>query len=225
MAESLIVGADKGIGKAIVLQLAARGDQVLAACLGSPDYDAPGVTMIPQIDVTSDDAVRALADDLKARGAAIDVMIHVAGVLGLDELGRIDYADVRRQFEINAMGPLRTVEAVRPFFVTGAKLGIITSRVGSLADNGSGGMYAYRASKCAANMIGLNLHHDLGSEGVSVLLLHPGMVATDLTKDIPGDFDYITPEEAAAGLIRNMDELTPETAGRFRHANGDYLPW
>ncbi len=225
MAQTLIVGADKGIGKAIVLQLAARGEAVLAACLGAADYDAPGLTIVPNIDVTSDAAVRALADDLKARGAAIDVMIHVAGVLGLDELGHIDYEDVRRQFEINAVGPLRTVEAVRPYLTKGAKLGIITSRVGSLADNGSGGMYAYRASKCAANMIGLNLHHDLAPCGISVLLLHPGMVATDLTKDIPGDFDYITPEEAAAGLIRNMDELTPETAGRFRHANGDYLPW
>ena len=98
-------------------------------------------------------------------------------------------------------------------------------RISLRVDNGSGGMYAYRVSKCAANMIGLNLHHDLAPDGISVLLLHPGMVATDLTKDIPGDFDYITPEEAAAGLIRNMDELTPETAGRFRHANGDYLPW
>ncbi|MGH3089377.1 MAG: SDR family NAD(P)-dependent oxidoreductase, partial [Rubrobacteraceae bacterium] len=99
------------------------------------------------------------------------------------------------------------------------------SRVGSLADNGSGKMYAYRMSKAAANMCGLNLHHELHPRGISVVMLHPGMVATDLTKDYPGDFDYIQPSEAASGLIRNLDELTLETSGRFRHANGEYLPW
>ena len=101
----------------------------------------------------------------------------------------------------------------------------MTSRVGSLTDNESGGMYAYRVSKCGANMVGLNLHHDLKKKGHSVLLLHPGMVATDLTKDIRGELEWDTPENAAAGLIRNMDELTPETSGQFRHANGDFLPW
>ena len=101
----------------------------------------------------------------------------------------------------------------------------MTSRVGSLGDNTSGGMYAYRVSKAAANMVGLNLHHDLARQGVHVLMLHPGMVATDLTKDYPGDFDYLTPETAAAGLIRNVDALTAATAGRFQHSDGTFLPW
>jgi 2-glutathionyl-2-methylbut-3-en-1-ol dehydrogenase len=104
-------------------------------------------------------------------------------------------------------------------------VGIVTSRVGSLGDNGSGGMYAYRMSKAAANMAALNLHHDLSPRGISVLALHPGMVATALTKDYPGNHAYIQPEEAAAGLIRNMDELTIKTSGSFQHSNGSYLPW
>jgi NAD(P)-dependent dehydrogenase (short-subunit alcohol dehydrogenase family) len=74
-------------------------------------------------------------------------------------------------------------------------------------------------------MVALNLHHDLSPRSISVLALHPGMVATDLTKDYPGQHAYIQPEEAAAGLIRNMDELTVKTSGRFQHANGEYLPW
>jgi NAD(P)-dependent dehydrogenase (short-subunit alcohol dehydrogenase family) len=86
-------------------------------------------------------------------------------------------------------------------------------------------MYAYRVSKAAANMVALNLHHDLAKRGIHVLALHPGMVATDLTKDYPGDFDYIQPEQAAAGLIDNIDRLTAETAGRFQHSNGTYLDW
>ena len=86
-------------------------------------------------------------------------------------------------------------------------------------------MYAYRVSKAGANMVALNLHHDLSKRGIAVAALHPGMVATDLTKDIPGDFDYITPDEAAEGLIRRMEALTLETSGRFWHANGEELPW
>jgi NAD(P)-dependent dehydrogenase (short-subunit alcohol dehydrogenase family) len=74
-------------------------------------------------------------------------------------------------------------------------------------------------------MVALNLHHDLSRRGVCVLALHPGMVATDLTKDYPGDFAYITPDEAAAGLVKNLDNLTPENSGRFQHSNGTFLPW
>lgn len=225
MAISLVIGADKGIGRAVADQLAARGDRVYAACLGEPAFSDAKIVVLPRVDVTSDAAVRDMVRALEADRPRFDFVFHIAGVLGLDALGSLDYDDMRRQFEINAIGPLRTIEAIRPFVGSGSRIGIVTSRVGSLADNQSGGMYAYRASKCAANMVGLNLHHDLGGEGISVLLLHPGMVATDLTKDLPGDLDFITPDEAASGLIRNMDELTPETSGRFRHANGDYLPW
>lgn len=222
----LVVGADRGIAHQIATQLYARGDEVIAACLGDgDDLKQLGITVEPCVDVTSAAAVGDLADRLKGSSTQLDWLLHVAGVLGLDELGAIDYTDVRRQFEINAIGPLRTVEALRDLLTDGAKVGIVTSRVGSLGDNGSGGMYAYRMSKAAANMAGLNLHHDLSPRGVSVLMLHPGMVATDLTKDFPGSHSYIQPGEAAAGIIRDMDELTPETSGRFRHSNGDYLPW
>jgi NAD(P)-dependent dehydrogenase (short-subunit alcohol dehydrogenase family) len=146
-------------------------------------------------------------------------------VLGLDTLGEIDYDDMRRQFEINTIGPLRIAEACLPLMDAGAKLGIVTSRVGSLGDNSSGGMYAYRVSKAAANMVALNLHHDLSKRGIAVVALHPGMVATDLTKDYPGTYNYIQPEDAARGLIARMDELTLESSGQFRHANGDALIW
>jgi 2-glutathionyl-2-methylbut-3-en-1-ol dehydrogenase len=226
MATILVVGADRGIAYCIATQLHERGDEVIAACLGNgDDLIRQGIRVEPDVDVTSHSAVRRLADRLSASSARLDWLLHVAGVLGLDELGAIDYNDVRRQFEINAIGPLRTVEAVRDLLTEDAKVGIVTSRVGSLGDNGSGGMYAYRMSKAAANMATLNLHHDLSPVGVSVLALHPGMVATDLTKDFPGNHAYIQPEEAAAGLIRNMDELTIKTSGRFQHSNGEYLPW
>lgn len=226
MVTALVVGADKGIARSIADQLHARGDRVVAACLGSgADLAADGVEVVPDVDVTSGEDVARLAQTLRDKGIELDWVLHVAGVLGLDTLGEIDYDDVRRQLEINTIGPLRTVEAVAPLLVDGGKVGIVTSRVGSLGDNTSGGMYAYRISKAGANMVALNLHHDLARRGVSVVALHPGMVATDLTKDYPGDFAYITPDEAAAGLVKNLDNLTPENSGRFQHSNGTFLPW
>jgi 2-glutathionyl-2-methylbut-3-en-1-ol dehydrogenase len=222
MNTALVIGCDRGIAHAIARQLHARGDHVIAACLADgDDLKQQGIAVEPHVDVTDQASVTALAERL--RDTRLDWLLHVAGVLGTDELGRIDYTDVRRQFEINTIGPLRTVEAHRELLGAGAKVGIVSSRVGSLGDNGSGGMYAYRISKAGANMVGLNLHHDLSPRGVSVVMLHPGMVATDLTKGFSGEF--IQPDEAAAGLIRAMDELTPATSGRFRHANGTYLPW
>lgn len=226
MTTVLVTGADRGIGRSIAEQLHARGDDVIAMCLmdGTELADG-GMRVEPNIDVTSDEQVQAMAKRLRADGVTLDWLVNNAGVLGVDQLGSIDYDDVRRQFEINAIGPLRVTEALLDLLAEGSKVSITTSRVGSLGDNSSGGMYAYRMSKAAANMAGLNLHHDLHHKGIAVLMLHPGMVATDLTKDYPGDFAYIQPDDAAAGIIRNLDQLTMDTAGRFRHSNGDYLPW
>jgi NAD(P)-dependent dehydrogenase (short-subunit alcohol dehydrogenase family) len=225
MSNWLIVGADRGIGRAMARQLAERGDRVYAACLqDGAALDHANIKVVPNVDVTSDAAVATLAAALEKHNVSLDCVVHVAGVLGVDKLGAIDFEDVRRQLEINAVGPLRAIQAILPRLAPSAKIGIISSRVGSLNDNGSGGMYAYRMSKCAANMVGLNLHHDLGKRGVAVLLLHPGMVQTDLTKDFAGA-NFIQPDEAAAGLIRNMDNLTLATAGKFQHSNGEYLPW
>ena len=231
MADYLVIGADRGIGLSLCRQLAARGETVVSACLGGGEaYDGAGIEVIPGIDVTSGDAVATMAEALAARsekdgGGKIDCLIHVAGVLGLDELGKLDFDDVRRQIEINTIGPLRAIEAALPYLAADARVGIVTSRVGSLSDNGSGQMYAYRVSKAGANMVALNLHHDLSKRGIAVAALHPGMVATDLTRDIPGDFQYITPDEAAAGLIRRMDILDLETSGRFWHTDGEELAW
>mgnify|MGYP006289978269 CR=1 FL=1 len=226
MTTHLIIGADRGIGLAICRALEARGDRVISACLGSGEaYAGTEITTIPHVDVTDEAAVARMTEALQTMGAKLDVLIHVAGVLGLDRLGAIDYDDMRRQFEINTLGPLRAVEASLPFLSEGAKVGVVTSRVGSLSDNGSGQMYAYRVSKAGANMVALNLHHDLSPRGIAVAALHPGMVATDLTKDFPGDFQFIPPEEAARGLVARMDEFTLETSGGFWHANGQRLEW
>ena len=109
----------------------------------------------------------------------------------------------------------------RPLPTMPRTIGIVTSRMGSVADNDSGGAYGYRMSKAAVNITGVSLARDLAERGISVALLHPGYVRTDMT----GHSGHIDAEEAAAGLIQRMDELSPATTGTFWHANGETLPW
>ena len=123
------------------------------------------------------------------------------------------------------LGPLRTVEALDGHLHSGAKIGIVTSRVGSITDNGSGGFYGYRMSKCAANALGVNLYHELKPRGISVMLLHPGQVATDMTRGLEQLGDFITPDTAASGLMDQLARLSRDTPPEFRHSDGTLLPW
>jgi NAD(P)-dependent dehydrogenase (short-subunit alcohol dehydrogenase family) len=224
---TVVIGADKGIGLEIVKALAAREEpNVLAVCLGEGADAAPyAARVIGHVNVVSAQDVGHMAAAIAEMFPRIDTLLHVSGIMSMDTLGELDYEQAKREFDINALGPLRTVEACLPLLQEGSKVGIVTSRVGSLNDNSSGGQYAYRLSKAAANMAGLNLHHDLSKRGVAVRMLHPGMVKTDLVKIYPGEYNYITPAQAAVGLIARMDELTLDASGQFRHGNGDLLPW
>jgi NAD(P)-dependent dehydrogenase (short-subunit alcohol dehydrogenase family) len=224
---TVVIGADKGIGLEIVKALKARGEPALAAvCLGEGEAVLDvAETVIPRVNVASGPDVARMAAALREKYRRIDVLFHISGIMSMDSLGALDFEQAKREYDINALGPLRTVEACLPMLLEGSKVGIVTSRVGSLSDNSSGGQYAYRLSKCAANMAGLNLHHDLSKRGIAVRMLHPGMVKTDLVKDYPGEFNYIMPAQAAAGLIARMDDLTLASSGEFRHANGELLPW
>jgi NAD(P)-dependent dehydrogenase (short-subunit alcohol dehydrogenase family) len=224
---TVVIGADKGIGLEIVKALAARKEpNVLAVCLGDGADAAPyAARVIGHVNVTSAQDVGHMAAAIREMFPRIDMLLHISGIMSMDTLGALDYEQAKREFDINALGPLRTVEACLPLLTEGSKVGIVTSRVGSLSDNGSGGQYAYRLSKVAANMAGLNLHHDLSKRGIAVRMLHPGMVKTDLVKIYPGDYNYITPAQAALGLIARMDELTLAESGQFRHGNGELLPW
>jgi NAD(P)-dependent dehydrogenase (short-subunit alcohol dehydrogenase family) len=224
---TVVIGADKGIGLEIVKALAARKEpNVLAVCLGDGVDAAPhAARVIGHVNVTSAPDVARMAAAIGEISPRIDLLLHVSGIMSMDTLGALDYEQAKREFDINALGPLRTVEACLGFMKEGSKVGIVTSRVGSLSDNSSGGQYAYRLSKAAANMAGLNLHHDLSKRGIAVRMLHPGMVKTDLVKIYPGEYNYITPAQAAQGLIARMDELTLAESGQFRHGNGELLSW
>ena len=219
MSTALVIGASRGIGLELARPLAARGDTVIATRRGEADaLDALGVRVIDGVDVTDDAPVARLVDAL--RDTPPDLVIHNAGILEGDRFESISLDAMRRQFEVNALGPLRTVRALAPILRGGARIGLVSSRVGSIDDNGSGNNYGYRTSKAAVNMIGKNLSHDLAPRGIALALLHPGLVATDMTGG-----RGIDPADAAAGLIARMDELDLEKTGTFWHAEGYALPW
>ncbi len=219
----LITGANRGIGLALTRHFTARGDRVIAACRHSSDaLDATGAQVEEGVDVTDDTALAGLAQRLG--DTRLDVVVLNAGIMAREAFGEIDAAgwdDMRRQFEVNALGPLRVAQALSGHLGKGAKIGIITSRMGSVADNGSGGRYGYRASKSAVNAIGKSLAVDLAPRGVAVFLLHPGFVATDMV----GGSGEVTPEHAAGQLVDRLDTLGLAQTGTFWHANGTELPW
>ena len=229
MTAVLVTGADRGIGNALCRACHGRGDDVIAACLDDSDtLRALGVRVEPGVDVTSDAAVQALARRLADTRTTIDVLINNAGVAARDALGTLDYDAIRRQFEVNTLGPLRVTEALLERLQPGSVVAFITSRIGSLGDNLSGGLYGYRISKCAANMVAVNLTHDLAARGIAAVVLHPGMVATGMTFD-DERHEARPPEDAAVALLERIDRVEPGEPGTppaFWHAPArTIIPW
>ena len=218
-----VTGANRGIGLALTQNFRRRGDDVIALCRrSSPALKETNARIETGVDLTDGNAAAGLAERLAGRH--IDILVLNAGILSNESFGRIDEGaleNMRHQFEVNALGPLRIVQALNGNLGAGSKIGIITSRMGSIGDNTSGGHYGYRASKAAVNAIGKSLAQDLKARGIAVFLLHPGFVATDM---VAGRGD-ITAEQAARRLIERLDSLGIGQTGTFWHANGDALPW
>ena len=223
MSTCLVTGANRGIGLALCRQLAARGDDVIAVCRQtSPELAALVAEVIDGVDVGEPATVRALPERLAGR--RIDMLINNAGVgrwRSDDLLSDETLEEILLQFRVNSIGPVIVTQALLPLLTDDARVGIVTSRMGSIADNTSGGTYGYRMSKAAVNAAGKSLALDLADRGIAVALLHPGYVQTDMTSG-RGDVDA---DHAAAGLIARLDALTPANSGSFWHANGDILPW
>jgi NAD(P)-dependent dehydrogenase (short-subunit alcohol dehydrogenase family) len=215
----LISGASRGIGLELCRQLVGAGHRVIAVCrTPSVDLRSLDCRIIDDVEVTDDAAVARLAAEIG--GERIDVLVNNAGILAPDSLAELDFDGMRRQFEVNSLAPLRVTHALLPNLGAGSKVVIITSRMGSIADNGSGGYYGYRMSKAAVNIAGVSLARDLRDRDIAVLLLHPGMVATEMT-----GHQGVPAAEAARNLVAQIESLGLEQSGSFHHANGEPLPW
>ncbi len=219
----LVTGSNRGIGLELCTQLNARSFDVIATCRhSSPALNGLNVEVIENVEVSDPHSLSTLASKLSGRN--IDWLINNAGIAngiamnGLDERA-ID--SCKRMFAVNSLGPLLTTYALLGNLSQNSKVGIITSRMGSIADNNSGGSYGYRMSKAAVNAASKSLAIDLKPRSIAVAILHPGWVRTDMTSHS----GLISADESVSGLLNRMDELTLENSGSFWHTNGDLLPW
>ena len=215
----LITGTNRGIGLEYCRQL--KEEEVIAVCRSpSKELEALGVRIESDVDLTSPQAVESLVERLD--GKKIDVLINNAGIVERISLDNLDFDSIRKQFEVNAIAPLRLTTALLPNLSNGSKVALMTSRMGSIDDNTSGGSYGYRMSKVALSMAGKSLAVDLKPKGIAVAILHPGLVQTRMT-----DFNEsgITTETSVKGLLTRIEELNLNNTGTFWHAKGEVLPW
>lgn len=220
MSTIVITGANRGIGLALCEQLKKQDYEIVALCRkSSPELDKLGVKVIDSVDVSSDSCVETIQKGLGH--TQVDVLINNAGLLESTSLSNFDTEAMLRQFQVNTLGPLRVTKALLPNLKKGSRILNITSRMGSIADNTSGGSYGYRMSKAALNMATVSLAHDLKEKGIAVAMVHPGYVKTQMT----GNSGDMLPPEAAEGILKRLSELTLETSGTFKHSKGQELPW
>lgn len=181
-----------------------------------------------ELNVRSFESISGFAS--KLNGKPVDLILNVAGVMAThedDALETVSQETLTTLFETNTFGPLLVTQSLLPNLLKSKKprIGIVSSRVGSIGDNSSGGLYSYRASKAAVNSIGKSMAMDLKDKGVVVSLLHPGFVITGLDPSTHGLKEAVQPEEAAEKLWKLLDSKTIVDTGRFWHREGQELQW
>lgn len=220
MKHVVITGANRGIGLELARHYKGAGWRVTGVCREtSQELEEYAAQVIEGIDVARADSLERLVAALQ--GQTIDLLINNAGILHDDVLGSLDIASLRLQMEVNAFAPLLICEALLPNLGPGSKIVNITSRMGSIGDNDSGGRYGYRASKAAFNAFGRSLAIDLQGRGIAVAQLHPGFVKTRMV-NFGG---ILSTEESVAGLVERIENLNLQNSGSFWHCHGEELPW
>jgi NAD(P)-dependent dehydrogenase (short-subunit alcohol dehydrogenase family) len=229
----LITGASRGLGLGLVRLWLEAGHRVVALAR-EPERSAGLRELVSRhgdlllwraCDVADEASVEAARAAVESRCEALDVLVNNAGVYGPrgDTLETLDMGEMQRVFEVNALGALRVTRAFRPLLARGEqpRVALMSSLMGSIEDNGSGGSWAYRLSKAALNMAGRNLAHELSATGILTVVLHPGWVRTDMG----GAGAPLGIEEAVADLAATIERAGPEQDGRFLDRQGVPLPW
>ncbi len=227
----LITGASRGIGLEFARQYAADGWRVHACCREPGKADglkqiadaSDDRVAVHRLDVTDPAAIRTLARELGS--GSIDVLVNNAGVYGPERqpFGDMDESEWMRVLQVNTIAPLKVSEALVEHVASSRRktIAVVSSLMGSIDDNGSGGYYIYRSSKAAANIVTKSMAVDLRSRGILAVVLHPGWVRTDMG----GPSATTSPEESVAGMRKVLGALTPADSGRFFDYRGHALPW
>lgn len=211
---TVITGSNRGIGLEFSRQCKKLEHSVTALCREpSDELSALGVDVIPGVDVRNPPSLTDLEP--------IDWLILNAGIWRDESLQNLNFGTITEQFEVNTLGPLRIVDKVLNKLSEGSKILVVTSRMGCIADNTSGGRYGYRASKAALNCLAVSLSLDLKERGIAVGLVHPGYVATDMTRHS----GTISPKESVEGILKVIDRLDLENTGTLWDYRRETLPW
>lgn len=219
----LITGANRGIGLELTKRYLEDGNKVFALCRkASAELKSLSAEVVEGCDVTDLSSLQKIAREIA--GVQFDLLICNAGVLNDEQIMKLEEADFESmlyQFNVNSLGPLRTFNTFRRHLTNGGKVAMITSRMGSISDNTSGGHYGYRMSKTALNMATRSLVKDFANDGILFGLFHPGWVQTEMT----GHTGQLTAEESSRFLMKRISELNAENTGGFWHCQGEELQW
>ncbi|MFC1480656.1 SDR family oxidoreductase [Candidatus Neomarinimicrobiota bacterium] len=232
MARVVITGSNRGIGLELVRQHLQRRDKVYATCrspelateLNNLQSTYPDALVVLPMDVTSASAINSAASVVNGFEAGLDLLVNNAGVGGDNaSFGTIDPTDFSQVITINTLGPLLTTQAFSHLLKGGTRpvVANISSRMGSIADNHSGGYYGYRASKAALNMINCCMSQDLAPHGIISVAIHPGWVKTDMG----GASAPLKVNEAVEGIMNVLDGLSPVDNGNFIGWDSSQIPW
>jgi NAD(P)-dependent dehydrogenase (short-subunit alcohol dehydrogenase family) len=230
MTSVLITGANRGLGFEFASQYAADGWRVFAACRDPAAASElqrlaqnKNMLSIVALDVTDGESVRVAARQHK--DVAIDVLINSAGIAGASgqTTGNVDYKSWAHVLEVNTMGPLRVLECFIEHIARSERRLVvtITSGMGSLADNKSGGSIAYRSSKAAVNMMMRSAAIDLAPRRINCVLVNPGWVRTDMG----GPKAPLSPRESVTAMRRIIETFGPKHSGKFYNYDGREYPW
>jgi NAD(P)-dependent dehydrogenase (short-subunit alcohol dehydrogenase family) len=232
METTLITGANRGIGLEFSRQLAEDGWCVLACSRDLEKSDAlnklaaeyPEQITLYALDVTDHGQIKKLSQTLANK--PIDLLINNAGVYPGSKdssFGQTDYDAWAHAFLVNTMAPLKMAEEFITQITQSSRKTIvtITSKMGSVADNGRGGSYIYRSSKSAVNMVVKSIAIDLESDEIISVLLHPGWVRTDMG----GPSGLISVEQSVSGMLSVIREVTSTDSGKFIAYDGQIIPW
>lgn len=229
MAVYVVTGANRGLGLELTKQLLHSGQTVRAVCRnpeGAAELKSfaeahPETLTVCAGDVTNEGSLEASGTRLEH----VDVLINNAGVIGQSEadLASLSIDEMNHVFDVNVFGIIRSVRSYLPLLKKGQikKIANITSLMGSIAGNSSGGRTSYRVSKAAVNMLTKNLSYELGAEGMTVIALHPGWVRTDMG----GAHAPLTPEESVSAMLATIEAKGKEANGGFFDRNGEVLPY